>query len=687
MKESDHQNSKLKREIKNCNTFDYSIVKNYDVIKTRYKRNKKQYLNVICAFDIETTRLIEIEQSIMYIWQVQFGEHTIIGRYWEEFNLFIDNLIQQLDEDVKIIFFVHNLSYEFSFLKGIYKFKSDEVFCTDKRKVLKCDMKGHIEFRCSYFLTNMSLEKFLKKYNVENKKTIYDYNKVRYPWTKLTDEEMEYCINDVKGLCQAIKKQMASDGDDILSLPYTATSYVRRDVKRAMKEFNYLELHGMFPDVEIYKLLRENFRGGDVVSNRFNTDVILENIKSVDIVSSYPSVMLTENFPMSKFVKEDVRAFNQIYKMKTHAMLFRIEFYDLNVKNIAEGHLYLSRDKCRYIQNGTFVNGRILCCDYLETTLNDIDYSIVCERYKWSKMKVICLYTAIYKMLPNCFRKTILNYYKVKTELKGCPEDSDDYYYYMKNKEKLNSSYGMSVEDIGKDEIKFIDGEFQLMNEPLEDLIKRKNRKAFLNYAWGCWTTSHARRKLADGINIVTKYGTEPINFIYSDTDSIKYMGAANFDEYNNKMIDIAKFEDAYAVDKWGEVHYMGVFEDEGYPRKNRFKTLGAKKYVLEDDKGKLHITIAGVNKQKGGIELGKLENFKEGFVFVESGGTESIFNDNVDMIYKVGNKKLHITDNIVIKDSTYTLGIMAEYRAILDGLVNIKYSDVDIYGLYKVKN
>ena len=129
------------------------------------------------------------------------------------------------------------------------------------------------------------------------------------------------------------------------------------------------------------------------------------------------------------------------------------------------------------------------------------------------------------------------------------------------------------------------------------------------------------------------------------------------------------------------------MFEDEGYKTPNRFKTLGAKKYVLEDPNKKLHITIAGVNKLKGADELAKIENFKEGFIFNKAGGTESVFNDNIDMYYlTLEGKQLHITDNVVIRDSTYTLGITAEYRAILDGLVEIKYSDHDIEGLYKVK-
>ena len=48
-----------------------------------------KYLDIVTAFDIETTALDDIEQSIMYIWQWQFGtEYTVIGRTWEEFSSF-----------------------------------------------------------------------------------------------------------------------------------------------------------------------------------------------------------------------------------------------------------------------------------------------------------------------------------------------------------------------------------------------------------------------------------------------------------------------------------------------------------------------------------------------------------------------------------------------------------------------
>lgn len=668
--------------------FDFNILSQIGVIhRNKRKKGSKDYLNIVTAFDIETTRLSDIEQSVMYIWQYQFGSDlTIIGRNWSEWFKLLEGIAEYIKDIATLVIYVHNLSYEFQFLKGQYDFKSDEVFATEPRKVLKCTMFECIEYRCSYMLTNMSLDKFLKKYNVENKKLTYDYNKKRYPWTELTEDEIAYCINDVKGLVQALYKQLESDDDNLATIPLTATGYVRRDVKLAMKSYNHLQLKEMLPSVKVYKALREVFRGGDTLSNRWNTEEIIENVKSVDIVSSYPASMLMCKYPMSRFILENPDNFYKLYKNKNKALLFKVIFIGLDLRSNLEGHAYLSRDKCRDIEGAVYCNGRILRANYLETTITDVDFSIIEKRYKWLEMHVFKLWSSNYGMLPLQLRNTIINYYKVKTELKGAKEDTDEYLFYMKNKEKLNSCYGMSVEAI-KDELEFIDGQFVYQDKPLKDLVNKHNKRAFLSYAWGVWTTCWSRKRLADGIDIVTKNGTEPFNFIYSDTDSIKYVGDVDFTKYNNAVEQEAIKNNAYASDDKGVVHFMGVYEDEGYKLPNRFKTMGAKKYVLEDENKKLHITIAGVNKHLGGEELGKLENFKEGFIFNKAGGTESVFNDNIDMYYlTLEGKRLHITDNLVIRDSTYTLGITAEYKAILDGLVEIKYSDHDIEGLYKVK-
>lgn len=102
---------------------------------------KIRYKNIITAFDIETTRIKEIEQSIMYIWQWHFdGIGCVVGRSWQEFVYFCEKLNKRLPKDVMIVVFDHNLSYEFQFLAGIYNFKEDEVFVliTEKYYIVTC---------------------------------------------------------------------------------------------------------------------------------------------------------------------------------------------------------------------------------------------------------------------------------------------------------------------------------------------------------------------------------------------------------------------------------------------------------------------------------------------------------------------------------------------------------------------
>lgn len=657
----------------------------FSTVKGRKKKSRR-YLRCVCAFDIESSRLPDIEQSVMYIWQMQIEDTTVIGRTWEEFFGILQDISAQIRGKYWLIIFVHNLSYEFQFLKGLYDFQPDEVFCMDSRKVLKCDMFDCIEFRCSYLLTNMSLAQFLKKMRVPDQKgKDFDYAKIRYPWTELSEEEMLYCINDVRGLVEGLHRMMALDGDSLATLPMTSTGYVRRDMKRAMRSFNWKQLKAMLPGPEVYRLLREAFRGGNTMANRYYADEIVENVSSHDKVSSYPASLLTERYPMTPFKKEtsSVAHFRALLGRKNFALLARFEFFNIRLKDRLIGCPYIPKDKCRDLYGFTNANGRILRADHLNITLTDIDFRIILSMYDWDAMKVSDLHSSKYHMLPLAFRNVVMEYYRIKTELKGVPEDSEEFQFYQKNKEKLNATYGMCVEDPARDQMVFRDGHYEREDIPLADLLTRNNRKAFLCYQWGVWCTAWSRKALQDGIDLCGRYSE---NFVYTDTDSVKSVNGVDFSELNDRLEKKALRAKAYAADSNGEVHFMGVWENEGYELPNRFKTLGAKKYVLEDSEGKLHITIAGVSKRSGAKELGKIENFREGFIFEKAGGTESLFNDDVDMTVTREGREIRITDNVVIRDSTYTLGITQEYRDILDGLIEIKYSDHDIYGLYKVK-
>lgn len=73
---------------------------------------KRHYIGITTAFDIETTLLDDVTQSIMYIWQWQFGEdYTVIGRTWEEFLDLQKRIKEVLPEDRWLVVYVHNLSY------------------------------------------------------------------------------------------------------------------------------------------------------------------------------------------------------------------------------------------------------------------------------------------------------------------------------------------------------------------------------------------------------------------------------------------------------------------------------------------------------------------------------------------------------------------------------------------------
>ena len=656
---------------------------------------KRHYIGITTAFDIETTLLDDIQQSVMYIWQWQFGEdYTVIGRTWDEFLDLQKRIKAVLPDDRWLVVYVHNLSYEFQFLKGVYTFFPDDVFAVASRKVVKADMWGCFEFRCSYKLTNMSLKQFTTKMMVKHQKLSgedFNYAVKRYPWTPMSDEELEYCINDVLGLVEAVNALMERDGDTLQTIPLTSTGYVRRNAKRAMKDgsVHHNFVYSILPDIETYRALREAFRGGNTHANRYYAGDIVENVHSADRSSSYPAVMCNCEFPMSVFtpiMKNDLNPgyISRCLTIRHKALLLRIGIKNLRLRDPFWGCPYLSKDKCRNIHKAvdTEDNGRILEAEYLETTITDIDLKIIMEEYQGEIIFLQGWY-ASYKKLPQPLINEVIKYYKDKTELKGVPGQE---IYYDKAKALLNSLYGMMAQDPVKHNLIFKQvGDWEedtTLSD--EEILGKSNAKAFLAYQWGVWVTAHSRMALECGIRLV--HDTDGADFVYCDTDSVKYTGTVDWTLYNNDRIAECKESGSFATDPKGITHYMGVFEaedlkDTGYAYRY-FKTLGAKKYAYVEREGEgVHCTIAGVNKKKGGAELDKhggLSAFAEGFIFREAGGTQAVYNDSPEMDHvDIDGRTLPVTANVAILPSEYTLGITGEYERI------IKYSKKYLYNPY----
>lgn len=643
--------------------------------KSGNQRTKKRikYKDVITAFDIETTRIADIEQSIMYIWQWQFGDEiTVVGRTWEEFEKFQRKLASVLADDVLVVF-VHNLSYEFQFLRGIYQFQPDEVFAIKSRKVLKCNMRGCFEFRCSYIHSNMNLDTYTKKMGVKHKKLTgtFNYDKLRFPWTEMTDDEIAYCVHDVQGLVEAIEIEMNHDNDNLYTFPLTSTGYVRRDAKKAMSQVSQSFIKGQLPDYEIYKMLREAFRGGNTHANRYYTDYTLHNVHSADRSSSYPDVMCNCKFPITEFYHLGDMAYEDVIKMigkRQKACLMRVAITGVHLQRYDWGCPYLSLSKCRNIVKPLIDNGRIISADYLETTITDVDLKILLQEYAWTDIKFYDMAVARYGYLPKPLIKTICQYYHYKTELKNVEGQE---LLYMKSKNKLNSLYGMCAQDPVKQSILFENDDFVEQHDNEAELLETYNKKAFLAYQWGVWVTAWARYRLEEGIQLAHGDIDDPNapQFVYCDTDSVKYLGEINLDKFNAERIKDSKESGAYATDPSGITHYMGVYEKEH--DMCEFRTMGAKKYVYrETPKDKLVCTIAGVSKNLGGKELeahGGITAFHDGFTFKKAGGLEAVYNDKPSVSeYTAEGRTGKITSNVCLRPSTYTLGLTADYKRLL---------------------
>ena len=643
--------------------------------KTGGKRQKYRasYIDCICAFDIETSVLPHVRdrsgnigpQAIMYIWMFQAGSHfTIIGRTWEgyaELCTMINARAEALD--AMLVVWDHNLSYEFQFLSGVQT--PGQVFATKARKVLRAEF-GRMEYRCSYLQTNMSLDAFTHKMGVSHGKLAgqLDYSKIRYPWTALTDQELAYCVNDVRGLVEAISAEMDGEGDTLYTIPMTSTGYVRRDCKRAMYPLKKWT-DTLQPDAELYKLLRDAFWGGDTHANRYYAGMLLEGVHSVDMASAYPAVQLTEHFPTTRFFHEraSLDRLKRNLRMR-RAVVCRIVLYDLELVDQHWGFPYLPRSKCAYITGGVYDNGRVLQCQECVVAMTDIDLKIMRREYRWSGMRVLDLWSAHYGKLPKKLTDVVYKYYEAKTSLKGVFGQE---LYYMKSKNKLNSVYGMTAQKPVRDDVAYTEtGEWlttPVSDDDLQQALDENRRSLFLPYQWAVWTTAHTRKRLRYALHAAGE------NAVYCDTDSVKYVGDIDLDTLNGKLMRLAKVVGAYATDPNGRVHYMGVFEQEkDYAE---FKTWGAKKYATTCKKGgKITTTIAGVSKQKGGLELmlwGGFKAFRPGFRFCLAGGSDLVYNDDPDCLpLTIDGRTLEITKNVAILDGDYTLGLTAEYARLL---------------------
>lgn len=674
-------------------------------VETINTNKKVKYLNIESAFDIETTSInIDGSKSAnMYIWMfgLGLGNEIFFGRTWDEFVEVAETLQQhyQLSENNRLIVYVHSLGYEFQFMRKYFDWVN--VFAINERKPIKALCSLGIEFRDSYILSGYSLEntaKNLAKHKVKKLVGNLDYSLPRHHLTPLTPDEMDYCSNDIEVILAYINEQI-EQYVDITKVPLTNTGRVRDYVRHNCyytsknhrksskgKYFRYRQImKDLTLDSKIYKQLKTSFMGGFTHSNPNHTGKTLDKVSSIDLTSSYPTVMLSDKFPMSRARELHIDSIEQLKQATNkYCIVFDVLFTGLTNKIGYES--YLSESKCRNLIKPTINNGRIFEAEQLAITITDVDFSIIERVYSWETIRIKNVNGFVKSYLPKSIIESILNLYEKKTTLKGVEGSEVEY---LLSKGMLNSVYGMSVTDVVKDNHTYTDS-WEVEPVDLEEKITEYNesRNRFLYYPWGIWVTAYARRNLWSAILNVGE------DYIYSDTDSVKMFNYEKHEPYINSyndhvtrkltdMINHFKLDVNLLKPKTVDniEKPLGVWELEGHYE--QFKTLGAKRYLIKE-RGEYHLTVAGLSK-KNGInyiieqcenDSEKIFNLFDDNLHIPAANTGKMTHTYIDEVTEImltdylGNtQRVESLSAINLESCDFTLSISEQYNLFLQQL------------------
>ena len=240
---------------------------------------------------------------------------------------------------------------------------------------------------------------------------------------------------------------------------------------------------------------------------------------------------------------------------------------------------------------------------------------MILQCYRFERFEIVECYRYKKAYLPTDFINCVLDFYEAKNILKGIEGKEVEY---LHGKESLNSTYGMMVTDVIRDEITYNTNpdnpntwESNPVDVPKAIEKYNKSRNRFTFFPVGLFITAYARYNLWTGI---LNCGAD---YVYSDTDSIKILNADKHADYINAYNEDVKrklkracefhnipWEKVAPKTKKGVEKILGVWDCESTtpntPTYSRFKTLGAKRYMTEDyTTGEISLTVAGLNKKR----------------------------------------------------------------------------------------
>ena len=660
------------------------------------------YIQQPCFLDTETSWNHDEENPIgwIYQWCLEFKGQYCIGRKPSDLinELKFLHDYYDLNEKRRLVCYIHNASYDHTYL---YKQLRDEfgepkILAIKAHKILTALYDG-IEIRCTWLLSNMSLDSWGEKLGCKVRKMVgaVDYDLIHYQDTnELTHTDWEYMVNDVASLKCCVYTEMIQAGDTVATIPLTSTGYVRRDCRReAWKEEGFrkwfastkMEAHTFLPALYSYA-------GGLTHGNRYYAGVTVcrelvgYDIGHDDYKSFYPAEDELEYMPMGKLdcyylrseSPEPLPEEELVEHLNTQCCIMLVAFQNLRLKKevtcpCISKHKIANYWDCTFTINDRGVigtdNGRTInCIGNPLIYCTELDFYWICDQYDTDGIDVLELYTSERGRDRDAILKVTNEYFKGKETL---PKDT---YFYHKQKNKLNAIYGMKStnpirEDVSLDLMTGLWSESRdLSEENVNKVLDRYygSHNSFNYFLHGVYITSWARSRLLQAIRDV--YGYE--NFLYADTDSCYYIKKPEIEPrlkaFNQMRIEQNKKYGLGVVNRDGDVSYYGVLESEKDLKKFRF--LHAKCYAYVDMNDKLSCTIAGVTANNKKLkddpnymtreqELGDIDNLTDGMTFVECGGSNSKYVDREPEIITIEGHTTEVASACIIRKTTKKIG------------------------------
>lgn len=645
--------------------FDYvKLSKICYIYKTGRAREKVTYNDCIIMADTETSKEAPgvVCRNYVVAWTISIRafDMNIVTLYGHKPSEMVDCLNKMIAamEGMKTIVYIHNLNYDWTFLRKHF-IKAwgapEHQLNTKSYNPIYIEFKNGLILKDSLILAQRSLEKWAKDLDVEHQKAVgaWDYDKVRMQSDTFTPNEKTYIENDTLAGVECLQKTMDGLNKRIFSMPYTATGIVRNLVQQIGKGNRAKEhFSRIIPEYSVQKMLEDAFHGGYVHLNRYLSEKVIEgDIECYDGTSEHPAWMILEKYPMEKFTPlgEMCDPHFILANADVYAYLFKLILIKPELKDYETVMPVLQTSKCKKTVNEIDDNGRILEAEYVEIITNEIDLELIMSQYKYKKAVCVDVFFSEKDYLPKWFTDLVFELFVQKQKLKGV-----DPVLYSIAKAKLNSLFGMSVQKPVKISIleNYENGEFEetenANEEQLYEIYKHKY-SAVLPYQWGSWVTSYTQRELF-------KVGSFARIWIYSDTDSVygKDFDLEKLKAYNESIKSQLLARGYGAVRHKGVDYWLGCFQLDG--QYCEFISVGAKRYATRDHNGLVKITCAGVSKAGAQCLEDNLYNFHAGFVFdgkVSGKKRHTYFIEDDIWIDDYGNER---GDSIDLSPDDYTL-------------------------------